>query len=55
MASEVTKEDIAELVKVDKALWKDELDLIKEQQAALGERLPNELKLQVEQLEARLA
>ena len=51
----VTKEDIAELVKVDKALWKDELDLIKEQQAALGERLPNELKLQVEQLEARLA
>lgn len=51
----VTKEDIAELVKVDKALWKDELDLIKEQQAALGERLPNELRLQVEQLEARLA
>ncbi|MEI7422490.1 MAG: phosphoenolpyruvate carboxykinase (GTP) [Prolixibacteraceae bacterium] len=51
----VTKEDIAELVKVDKALWKDELELIKEQQAALGERLPNELKLQVELLEARLA
>jgi len=51
----VTKEDIAELVKVDKALWKDELELIKEQQAALGERFPKELKLQVEQLEARLA
>jgi phosphoenolpyruvate carboxykinase (GTP) len=51
----VTKEDIAELVKVDKTLWKDELELIKEQQAALGERLPKELKLQVEQLEARLA
>ena len=51
----VTKEDIAELVKVDKALWKDELELIKEQQIALGDRLPKELKFQVEQLEARLA
>ena len=50
----VTAADIEELVKVDKALWKDELELIKEQQAALGDRLPNELKLQVEQLEARL-
>jgi phosphoenolpyruvate carboxykinase (GTP) len=50
----VTTADIEELVKVDKALWKDELELIKEQQAALGDRLPNELKLQVEQLEARL-
>ncbi len=51
---DVTKEDIAELVKVDKALWKEELDLIKEQQASLGDRYPKELKLQVEQLEARL-
>jgi phosphoenolpyruvate carboxykinase (GTP) len=51
---DVTKEDIAELVKVDKALWKEELELIKEQQASLGERYPQELKLQVEQLEARL-
>ncbi len=50
----VTKEDIAELVKVDKALWKDELELIKEQQAELDGRLPKELKLQVEELEARL-
>jgi phosphoenolpyruvate carboxykinase (GTP) len=50
----VTKEDIAELVKVDKALWKEELELIKEQQASLGDRLPKELKLQVEELEARL-
>ncbi|HWR99105.1 MAG TPA: phosphoenolpyruvate carboxykinase domain-containing protein, partial [Prolixibacteraceae bacterium] len=51
---QVTTADIAELVKVDKALWKDELELIKEQQVALGDRLPNELKLQVEELEARL-
>ncbi len=51
---EVTKEDIAELVKVDKALWKEELELIKEQQASLGERYPKELKNQVELLEARL-
>ncbi len=50
----VTKEDIAELVKVDKDLWKDELELIKVQQAELGERLPKELKIQVEELEARL-
>ena len=51
----VTKEDIAELVKVDKALWKDELELIKEQQVSLGDRYPKELKNQVELLEARLA
>lgn len=50
----VSKEDIAELVKVDKELWKEELELIKEQQAALGDRLPKELKIQVEELEARL-
>ena len=51
---DVTKEDIAELVKVDSSLWKEELELIKEQQASMGERYPQELKLQVEQLEARL-
>jgi phosphoenolpyruvate carboxykinase (GTP) len=50
----VTKDDIAELVKVDKALWKEELELIKEQQASLGDRYPKELKNQVELLEARL-
>jgi len=50
----ITKTEIAELVKVDKALWKDELELIKEQQASLGDRMPKELKLQVEELEARL-
>ena len=37
---DVTKDDIAELVKVDKALWKEEIELIKEQQAELGDRLP---------------
>jgi phosphoenolpyruvate carboxykinase (GTP) len=52
---DVTKEDIAELVKVDKALWKEELELIKEQQTSLGDRYPKELKNQVELLEARLA
>jgi phosphoenolpyruvate carboxykinase (GTP) len=51
---DVTKEDIAELVKVDKALWKEELELIKEQQIALGDRLPAELKQQVIELESRL-
>ena len=50
----VTKEDIAELVKVDKELWKEELELIKEQQASLGDKYPNELKKQVELLESRL-
>ncbi|MCE1200198.1 MAG: phosphoenolpyruvate carboxykinase (GTP) [Marinilabiliales bacterium] len=50
----VTKADIEELTKVDKDLWKDELELIKEQQAALGDRMPAELKQQVVQLEARL-
>jgi phosphoenolpyruvate carboxykinase (GTP) len=51
---DVTKEDIAELVKVDKALWKEELELIKEQQIALGDKLPVELKQQVIELESRL-
>ena len=51
---DVTKEDIAELVKVDKALWKEELELIKEQQIALGDKLPAELKQQVIELESRL-
>jgi phosphoenolpyruvate carboxykinase (GTP) len=50
----VSKEDIAELVKVDKELWKEELELIKEQQASLGDRYPKELKNQVGLLEARL-
>ena len=51
----VTIADMEELVKVDKALWKEELELIKEQQAALGDRLPKELKQQVVDLEARLS
>ena len=45
---------MAELVKVDKDLWKEELELIREQQASLGDRLPQELKVQVEELASRL-
>ncbi len=52
---DVTKADVEELVKVDKALWKDELALIHEHYANMGERMPAALLKQVEQLEARLA
>ncbi len=52
---DVTKADVEELVKVDKALWKDELALIHEHYANMGDRMPAALLKQVEQLEARLA
>jgi len=50
----VTKADVEELVKIDKALWQDELALIQEHYANMGERLPEALKVQLTNLEARL-
>ncbi len=50
----VTKADVEELVKIDKALWNDELALIQEHYANMGSRLPEALKVQLTNLEARL-
>ena len=50
----VTKADVEELVKIDKALWHDELALIQEHYANMGSRLPEALKVQLTNLEARL-
>jgi phosphoenolpyruvate carboxykinase (GTP) len=46
-------ENMPELLSVDKAKWADELELIKEQYAIFGDRLPVELTKQVEAIEAR--
>ena len=45
--------NMAELLTVDKGLWKDELDLVREQYAAFGSTLPQELANQVTAIEAR--
>jgi len=47
------EENMAELLTVDKGLWKDELDLVREQYAAFGVHLPKELANQVTAIEAR--
>jgi phosphoenolpyruvate carboxykinase (GTP) len=46
-------ENMPELLAVSKEQWKDELDLVREQYAALGSTLPKELANQVLAIEAR--
>ena len=52
--NEVSEADLTELLKVDVAGWKRELEMIKEHFAKFGDRLPAELKKQLADLEARL-
>jgi len=52
---DVTAEDMAELLKVDKEAWLDEIVSIKENYKSYGNRLPKELSEQLENLEKRLA
>ena len=52
---EVSKADLAELLKVDTEGWKAELAMIEEHYAKFGDRLPQELKDQLAALKARLA
>ena len=52
--NEVTEADLTELLKVDVAGWKRELEMIKEHFAKFGDRLPEELRKQLAALEARL-
>lgn len=51
---DVSSEDIAELLKVNKDEWLKEVASIREHYATYGEKMPNELKAQLESLENRL-
>ena len=42
----ISESDIEELLKVDKAKWKNELEDIEKYFISFGERLPEELKIQ---------
>ena len=53
--SDVTEQDMAELLSVDKAGWLKELELVREHYAKFGERFPSELKTELASLEARLS
>jgi phosphoenolpyruvate carboxykinase (GTP) len=46
-------QNMPELLAVDKGQWKDELDLVREQYAAFGTRLPKELAKQIIAIEER--
>lgn len=52
---DVSDEDMAQLLKVDKAEWLKEVESIKEYYAKFGSRLPKELAAQLEALEKRLS
>ena len=51
---EVSKADLAELLKVDTEGWKQELAMIEEHYAKFGDKLPQELKNQLAALKERL-
>jgi len=51
---DVSKEDMEELLKINKEQWLNEVESIKEHYAKFGEKLPKELKAQLEALEKRL-
>ncbi|OQB15666.1 MAG: Phosphoenolpyruvate carboxykinase (GTP) [Firmicutes bacterium ADurb.Bin193] len=51
---DISKADMAELLRVDKNMWLDEVKSIKEHYAKFGSTLPKELAMQLEALEKRL-
>lgn len=51
----VTADDMKELLKVDKALWKEEVELIDEQHASFGNKLPKVIADELTKLKANLA
>jgi phosphoenolpyruvate carboxykinase (GTP) len=51
---DVTLNDMEELLTVDAAEWRDEVASIREHYVQFGDRLPDELIKQVNDLEARL-
>src|SRR5688500_5216451 len=52
---DVDADTLAALLRVDNESWRQEIPLIEKHYAAIGERLPTELKDQLEQLEKRLS
>lgn len=52
---DVSKETLADLLNVDKEIWKEEAAGIEEFYKKFGDRLPAELKKQLDELKARLA
>ncbi len=52
---DISKETLADLLNVDKDIWKDEAAGIEEFYKKFGDRLPAELKKQLDELKARLA
>ena len=51
---DMSKEDLAELLAVDKELWAAECDGIREFYAKFGDKLPAKLKEELEKLESKL-
>jgi phosphoenolpyruvate carboxykinase (GTP) len=51
----VSREDVVELLKVDKNLWKAEVELIKEHYARFGNKIPAALNKELATLESNLA
>ncbi|HON53790.1 MAG TPA: phosphoenolpyruvate carboxykinase domain-containing protein, partial [Bacteroidales bacterium] len=51
----VSKADMEELLKVDKNLWKAEVELIKEHYARFGNKIPAALTAELKTLESKLA
>ncbi len=51
---DLTEEQMRELLKVDPELWREQLPQIQGHFAKFGDRLPGELKAQLESLEQRL-
>ncbi|GAE88283.1 phosphoenolpyruvate carboxykinase [Acetivibrio straminisolvens JCM 21531] len=51
---DVSKEDMEELLRVDKEQWLEEVKSIREHYASYGEKLPKELQAQLDALEKRL-
>ncbi len=49
------EENMAELLAVDRALWEEELELVRQQYTTFGDRLPNELAKQIIAIEERFA
>ncbi len=52
--ADVSDADMKELLTVDKEGWLREVALIREHYASFGDRLPGELKIELDALEKRL-
>lgn len=52
---DLTDEQVRQLTEVDEASWRSEIPLIEQHYAMVGERLPDEMKDELKELEKRLA